>query len=379
MTKIGRLGAALLVLGAPATSAMGQAGYEHRVDSLMTTVTSASTPGAGVLVVQDGHIALEKGYGLAVVATNMPIRSDTRFLLASVSKQFTAMAIMILAEHGKLSYDDRLSTFFPEFPRYADSITVRQLLNHVAGFPEYEGLFMDLGKVGRDWPRSATTPRAAYEPTAHDALELLAEHARPHFRAGDRFEYSNSGYMILAQIVEKVSGQRYARFLDETIFRPLGMNETAVYDETKPAIPNRASSYRPKSGGYEEIDYTPFNFIYGEDNVVTTLNDLYKWDQALYGETLVHRASLEQAFKPAKLSDGSESQYGFGWNLQPMFGVPVVGHTGSWMGFRTAILRIPDKRTTVVVLSNAADFRAPLVAQSIARIYLEGRVPDRNR
>jgi CubicO group peptidase (beta-lactamase class C family) len=256
---------------------------------------------------------------------------------------------------------------------------VRQLLNHVAGFPEYEGLFMDLGKVERDWPRSAATPRSPYEPTAHDALELLAEHARPQFRAGERYQYSNSGYMILGQIVEKASGQRYARFLAENVFRPLGMTETAVYDETKPTIPNRASSYRPKSGAYDEIDYTPFNFIYGEDNVVTTLNDLYKWDQALYGERLVRHASLEMAFTPARLNDGSKSDYGFGWGLQPMLGVPAVSHTGSWMGFRTIVLRFPDKRTTVIILSNRGDFFVSRIALPIAAIYLEGRLSDRSR
>jgi CubicO group peptidase (beta-lactamase class C family) len=346
---------------------------EARVDTLMATRTSASTPGAGVLVVEDGQVALEKGYGLAVVEQRTPIRGNTRFLLASLSKQFTAMAVMILAERGKLSYDDPMSRFLPGFPPFADSITVRHLLNHVAGFPEYEELFMSAAKVDRNWPRATTTPPSAYEPTAQDALALLAHSASLRFRPGARYEYSNSGYVVLGQIIEKASGQRYARFLSENIFLPLGMTQTVVYDETKPAIPNRASSYRSTKQGYEQIDYTPFNSIYGEDNVVTTLDDLYKWDQALYTQKLVRGATLRLAFTPGTLNDGSRTAYGFGWQMRAVLGRPAIGHSGSWMGFRTVILRFPEQRTTVVVLANRADFPAGTVAQEIAAIYLEGR------
>lgn len=345
---------------------------EHRVDSIMAKHIAPSAPGAGVLVVQDGRILLEKGYGLAVVEQRRPISSATRFLLASVSKQFTAMGIMILAERGKLAYDDPLRKFFPQFPGYADSITLRHLLNHVAGFPEYEELFMSSGKVGRDWPRSSSTPPSQYEPTARDALELLARSARPRFRPGERYEYSNSGYVLLGQIIEKASGQRYARFLNDNVFRPLGMSHTVVYDETKPSIPDRASSYQVKNG-YEQIDYTPFNAIYGEDNVVTTLNDLYKWDQALYTERLVHDSTMRLAFTPGTINDGSGTSYGFGWQIRPVLDIPAVFHTGSWMGFRTVILRFPEKHTTVVVLANRADLAIAPIPQEIARIYLEGR------
>jgi CubicO group peptidase (beta-lactamase class C family) len=365
------------LVGLPLVRAPGQANaprlLETRVDSVMGKHTSASAPGAGVLIVQDGRIAFERGYGLAVVESRTPIRPDTRFLLASVTKQFTAMAIMILADRGELTYDDRLSTFFPEFPHYADSITVRHLLNHVAGFPEYEELFMSLGKVDRNGPRAAPPLPGGYEPTARDALELLAHNAAPRFHPGERFEYSNSGYVVLGQIIEKVSGRRYAQFLRENIFVPLGMTETAVYDETKPAIPNRASSYRATNQRYEQIDYSPFNAIYGEDNVVSTLNDFYKWDQALYTEKLVRAATLQLAFTRATLNDSSRSDYGFGWRVGPVLGVPAVGHAGSWLGFRTFILRFPEKRTTIVVLANREDFPIGPVVQELAGIALEGR------
>ena len=162
-------------------------------------------------------------------------------------------------------------------------VSGRHLLNHTSGISDYEELFMQAGKVDRNWPRSATLAPSAYEPTAHDVLTRLAHCDTLKFRPDDHYEYSNSGYVLLGQIIEKVSGQRYASFLKQNIFAPLAMTATAVYDETKPAFPNRASSYRSTASGFAEIDYTPFNSIYGADNVVSTLDDLFKWDQASVG------------------------------------------------------------------------------------------------
>src|SRR6185369_9857389 len=151
-------------------------------------------------------------YGLANLENGTRITPETRFLLASVTKQFTAMAIMMLAEQGKLGYDDRVTKFFPEFSPFAGSVTIRQLLNHTAGFPEYEDLFVQKGLVDRDWPRSATTARSSFEPTARDALKLLAAEKQLEFTPGEKWSYSNSGYVILAQIVEKVSGKSFAEY-----------------------------------------------------------------------------------------------------------------------------------------------------------------------
>lgn len=365
----------LMVIGGPALGrTVAAQSPVKRVDSILSRWSHPSSPGAAVLVIEGTSVLLAKGYGASSLEAGTPITPDTRFLLGSVSKQFTAMAIMMLAERGKLSYDDKLTRFFPEFPQYAESISIRHLLHHVAGFPEYEQLFVDNGKVGKDWPRSMRTKPSSFEPTAKDVVTLLAQSATPHFRPGAQWEYSNSGYVLLGQIIEKASGRRYAQFLAEHIFRPLGMSQSAVYDETKPVIPNRASSYERGDSGFKEIDYTPFNAIYGEDNVVTTLRDMFKWDQALNSERLVQRRTLNEAFTPGRLNDGSATKYGFGWSLGSVLGLRVEQHGGSWVGFRNMIMRFPDQRFTVVVLSNLAEFDPGGIAIRVAAVYLGARM-----
>ncbi len=351
-----------------------QADHASEVDALCAPWAHAGSPGAGVLVIQDGRIVLKKGYGLANLESGSPIEPNTAFLLGSVSKQFTAMAIMILAERGRLSYEDPVARFFPGFPPYGDKITVRHLLNHTSGLQDYEELFVKTGKISADWPRSIKGPPDKYEPSAADALRLLEQQRELRFQPGARWEYSNSGYMVLGQIVEKASGQRYRDFLRDTIFRPLDMTETAVYDETKPKIPNRAASYRLDGSKFANIDYTPLNGIYGEDNVVSTLNDMYKWDQALYTDTLVRQSTLAQAFTPGRLNDNAATDYGFGWSIGDRLGLHYVEHGGGWLGFRTFVLRCPQQRFSVVVLSNLAQFDPGAMANKIARVYLRNRM-----
>ena len=296
MNRSSRQACSLLLLLAVPFGLRGQS-LAARIDSVAAPWSTGRTPGIAVLVWRNGVVEFAKGYGLASVENRVPITPDTRFLLGSVSKQFTATAIMILADRGKLSYDDPLSKFFPSFPAYADSITVRHLLNHLGGLPEYEKLFVEKGLVDKNWPRSIKTRPSRFEPTAHDALALLERVPAPDFAPGSRFVYSNSNYVVLAQIVEKVSGQPFRVFVSENIFRPLGMSQSVLYDETRPVIPGRASSYRRAGVRFEEIDYTPFNTIYGEDNVVTNLNDLGKWIGAVERPALVRPETQELALR----------------------------------------------------------------------------------
>jgi CubicO group peptidase (beta-lactamase class C family) len=347
------------------------------VDAIMRGWVPADGPGAALLVLQDGAVVKEGEYGFADVSRKTSIGRHTRFLLGSVSKQFTAMAVMILAERGQLSYDDRMRKYLPEFPTSADSITVRDLLNHLGGLPEYEELFMETGKVGHDWPRSIRAKPSPYEPTAADALQLLATKGKARFSAGDRFEYSNSGYMLLAQVVERVTGERFAAFVQREIFDRLGMTESVLYDETTPPIPNRASSYRKARAGFEEIDYTPFNHIYGEDNVVATIGDVGRWVLGLDSARLVGRPTLDLAYTPGRTRAGGLTRYGFGWFIGRSLGVPVVTHGGSWIGFRTVIRRYPEQHLAVVVLANWAEADPEAVAARVAAVYLGDRLERR--
>jgi len=344
--------------------------FIDKVDRLFAPWSKGDSPGAAVIVIKDSQILLKKGYGLANLENKKPIEPDTAFLLASITKQFTAMAIMMLAERGNLRYENPLSKYFPEFPPYARQITIRHLLNHMAGFPEYDELFLESGKLDKDYPRSAKTKPSSFEPTAKDALAILAQVKAPRFAAGEKWEYSNSGYVILAQIVEKVSGQSFSQFLQQNIFTPLGMKRSLLYDETRPKIQNVATSYTLKDGVYKDIDYTPQNAIYGEDNIYTTVEDMYKWDQALYTEKLVKAVTLKEAFTAGRLNNGESAEYGFGWNVRKFFGLNTVAHSGSWIGFRTYIVRFPDQHFTVVVLANLAELGVRDFANKISKIYL---------
>jgi CubicO group peptidase (beta-lactamase class C family) len=345
-----------------------------RVDAIAAPYAGAR-PGFGVLVVRRDSVLLMRGYGLANVQRSEPITPHTRFLLGSVSKQFTAMAVMILADRSEVAYDDAIAKYLPELSGRVGRITVRQLLHHQGGLPEYERLFVDRGLVDRDWPRSVTTPPSRFEPTARDALALLADTDSLEFAPGTRFEYSNSGYLVLAQIVERVSGQRFAEFLRDNVFEPLGMGETVLYDERRPAIPDRASSYTGEGGAFREIDYTPFNAIYGEDNVVTSLHDLVQWVRTLDHPTLVRPATQTLAFTPGTLGDGGSTSYGFGWFEGAALGQRLILHGGSWVGFRTAIVRFPADSLTVVVLANAAETDSEILAVRIGQAWLGDRAP----
>lgn len=346
-------------------SPAGKLSKSERVDALFRKLVKGEAPGAAVIVIQDGKAVLEKGYGLANLETRKPITPDTAFLLASVTKQFTAMAIMILADRRELNYEDPLGKFFPEFLPFAKEVTVRMLLNHTAGFPEYDELFLDRGLIDKDWPRSSKTPRSAFEPTSKDALKLLADAKTLRSPPGEKYEYSNSGYVILAQIVEKVSGERFSKFLKDNIFDPLGMKRTVLYDETRPTVSNVATSYALRQDVYRDIDYTPLNFIYGEDNIYTTVQDMVRWDQALYTTKLVSEAALKEAFTPGKPKNGT-SDYGFGWLID----ADKVFHAGAWVGFTTAIIRFREHHLSVVLLANSAEFKTSRIAREISEIYL---------
>lgn len=332
-----------------------------QVDALMGQLVQGDSPGAAVIVIKDGRVLHKKGYGYANLETKTPITPDTAFDLASVSKQFTAMAVMILAERGKLSFDDPLTKFFPQFADYARKITVRHLLNHTSGLPDYMQLFSREAKQG-------------YQPSSKEMLDLLAKQPQPRFAPGDKWEYSNSGYLMLAMIVEKASGKPFPQFVKENIFQPLGMNDSLVYDHTRPAVKNRAISYARLESGFKNIDYHPLNLVYGDGAVNTSVEELYKWDQALYTEKLVKASTLKQAFTPGKLNNGTGTGYGFGWGVGKMLGLEHVSHGGGWVGFRTFITRYPSERFTVIVLSNYGRFNPGDTAQKIARIYLADRL-----
>jgi CubicO group peptidase (beta-lactamase class C family) len=285
------------------------------------------------------------------------------------------MAIMILYEHGKIKFDDTLDKYCPEFPAYARSIRIRDLLHHVSGLPDYEKL--TVGTIGDNFFRSSKGPPAEHEFTSAEVLRTLSRQPRLEFAPGSRFEYSNSGYEVLGQIVERVSGKRYAEFLKEKIFDSLGMQGTLVLDERKHSGPHLALAYRKRNGQWKDITYSPESYEYGDGGVESTGNDLFKWDQALYTGKLVRRSTLDLAFRPGRTSSGKiiethffeyPSAYGFGWFISSENGATVLEHGGEWSGYRTDIIRVPSRQVTAIVLTNSSNNDVGQIAHRMIEI-----------
>lgn len=336
------------------------------LDKVLANSWYKDGPGVTGMLIRDGRIVYNKSFGLADLDSRTPVTPGTQFLLGSVTKQFTAMSIMILKERGKLDFDDALSKFCPEFPAYARTITIRHLLNHTSGLPDYEQLL--LGKVDYDkLYQSSKSPRAAHEFTSREALRVLSKQSKLNFAPGTKWEYSNSGYVVLAQIVERLSGMRFAEFLKQKIFVPLGMHDTLLVDERHQRVPQLAIGYGKRGGKWEDIGYTPENYIYGEDGIYGTINDLFKWDQALYTEKLVRQATLELAFQPGHANDAKPTDtfmtailkrptsYGFGWFITSFNDTLEVEHGGFWSGYRSYIIRLPGRHLTAIILMNSND------------------------
>lgn len=300
---------------------------------------SNQTPGCAVAVIKNDEIVFENYYGLANVEKKEKITASTAFRLASLTKPFTAMAIMMLVEKGFLQYEDTIPSFFPDFPIYGNTITIRQLLSHTSGMPDHESPLYQKIKPGE-------------EPTIYDSLEILKQQKNTYFKPGSTYKYSDAGYVLLALLIEKVSGKRYADFLNERIFIPLDMNYTVVLDETKPEIKHRALGYKKTPAGYELWDYDPLNYIIGDEGIYSTPRDLAKWIKAWQSEILVSKKALQNALSSALLENDKESRCGFSWFLQKINGKEYIFHDGFWVGFTNVMLTENANKTTVIVLSN---------------------------
>ena len=359
--------ALLLVLSSPSLSSAQVPSAQ--IDSIFASLRSTNAPGAAVLVVRKGQPVFRRGYGITDLRTLRPIDAETNFRLASFTKQFTAASIMLLARDGKLRYDDHLTDFFPEFPAYGMPITVRNLLNHTSGLPDYEDILM------RQYP---DTPSEKV-PQILDAgvLRLLEQQTAGKFAPGTKWEYSNSGYAVLAIIVEKVSGKSFGQFLHDRIFAPLKMSQTLAYEKGKNEVPHRAYGHTKEKDGWRETDQSPTSAVLGDGGIYSSLNDLARWDRALRDHTLLSEAEMQPALTPvlptagpAKSAEGPPVSYGFGWFLDPYRGHKRMWHDGETIGFRTTIQRFPDDKLTVIVLANRTDVDPEALALKVADLYL---------
>ena len=341
---------ALVAFGALFLTGMNSDRAGDQVDVLMQRY-QGSVPGVSLLVLRNGKAVVRRSYGFADLERRVAATPQTNYRLASVTKQFTAASVLLLAQQGKLSISDRLKRWLPSLPPALDSVTIKHLLTHTSGIVDDEDLI----------PDSATTQ-------VHDVdvLHLLESKDSTYFKPGTNYRYSNSGYALLALIVERASGKRFAAFLHDRIFASLGMNNTVAYEEGFSIVANRAYGYTMKDSVWVRKDQSVTSAVLGDGGIYSSIDDLAKWDAALYDSRLLSDTSRDLAFSSHTTTNNPEISYGFGWRITG----ETVWHSGETSGFRNVIVRYPSRRLTVIILSNRDDPPPYETALSIARMFI---------
>lgn len=318
-------------------------------DNYITKLQDKGITTGNILVYKDGKVIYKNSNGLRSINPKDSLTLESQFRLASVSKQFTGMAIMKLKEAGKLDYDQKVNTIITDFPY--DNITIRHLLNHVSGLADYERL------IDENW--KPEDPNKKYILGNDEIIEVF-HHVSPELRflPGDKWEYSNTGYLYLASIVEKLSGKHFRDFAKETIFDPLKMSNTTLYDyqiDIDPNMPNRVYGYEVALNQVDLKlnDYNIVNDVRGDGGLYSTLDDLFKWNQALVNHTIISEDYLQEAWTPTKLNNGELTEYGFGWFIESKGDEPkVIVHSGGWVGFVTYLYNEVDTNNGFILLTN---------------------------
>jgi CubicO group peptidase (beta-lactamase class C family) len=360
----------------PNPSAMAQ-----NIESIFAPLDTPNSPGVAVLVIKDSKKLFERGYGLRELHNSAKIDPRTNFRLASCSKQFTAMAIMLLVHDGKLRYDQKLTDIFPEFPAYGKSITIRNLLNHTAGLQDYETLM--------ERPETAETWTEDHQIQDAEVLTLLEHTDHGMFPPGTQWYYSNSAYVVLGLVVAKVSSQPFPEFLRQRIFTPLKMDHTVAYVKGQNEITNRAYGHTKEGTTWQQTDQSPTSATLGDGGIYSSLEDLAKWDEALRSNKLLSKEEMQTALTPVTLPttstngdtqprwpansdrpEGTPVSYGFGWFLDPYEGHPRMWHYGETMGFHSYIVRFPNDHLSIIVLCNHTDITPESLALQIADLFL---------
>jgi len=323
---------------------------EAFVDSLFADFNTPASPGAAVLVAMDGRVLVSKGYGLADLDARVPVTPHTNFRLASVTKQFTAIAVMLLVQDRKLRLDESLTDIFPGFPAYGRRVTVRQLLTHTAGLHAYEDFVPD---------SQATQVLDA------DVLRRMESLDSTDFPPGSRFRYSNTGYAMLAMIVEKRSGLRFADFLKSRIFNRVGMPWTLAREDGRAPVQHRAYGHTRRDGAWVRTDQSSTSAVLGDGGIYSSVSELYRWSRALETRELLGDSLRALIFQRGVHSDSAGADYGFGWYLDTRHALPRTWHTGTTIGFRNAIIRYPTLGATIIVLTNRANANAAALADAI--------------
>jgi len=354
-----RIAIVILVASAGAAPLQSQV-TNPRVDSIFAAFDKHDSPGCAVSVVDSGRTVFAKGYGMASLEHDVPITPSSAFYAASVSKQFTAFAVAMLAQQGKLSLDDDIRKWIPEVPNFGKTITVRNLIHHTSGLRDYFGL---LGMTG--WPSDGPLTEARF-------LDLVSRQKALNFPPGTRHLYSNTGYVLLSILVKRVSGKSLREYSDQAIFAPLGMTNSHFRDDHTALVKNRALAYSP-SGSSWQMDVPGFDVV-GDGGLFTTADDMAKWARNFDDHTVGGDELAARVLTRGRLTSGDSIPYAFGLSHGVYRGQPIVEHGGAYGGYRTQVLRFPVQHFAVVTLCNASTANASRLSQSVADVYLGDRL-----
>jgi CubicO group peptidase (beta-lactamase class C family) len=334
------------------------------IDSLFAAFDKPGMPGASVVVIRDGNVIVRRSYGLADVDSGTVVSSATNFRLASLSKAFTAAAVLLHVADGKIALDDPAVKYLPELPPHARAVTLRHLLTHTSGVWDYEDFVPDT---------------QTYQVKDADVLRLIGARAESlYFAPGTAWRYSNSGYALLALIVERVAGERYAQVLQRRIFAPLGMGNSVAYEAGVSTVAHRAYGHRVRGDSVRRADQSNTSAVLGDGGIYSSIDDLVRWDAALAGGTLLPDSLWREATTPYQLTDRRATEYGYGWFIDRFDGHLRQRHHGETRGFTNSIYRFPEDRLTTIVLTNRSDSAPWELNDEIARTYLARAPADTN-
>jgi len=325
------------------------------IDKIMSSYSNASEPGASVLVLKNNKVIFKKGYGMANINTGEEINSNTNFRLASVTKQFTAMSILLLEKKKKLSLEDPISKYFSVLPPYIAKIKIKDLLTHSSGLIDYEDLMPANQNI-----------------QLHDTncLQLMYMADSLYFPMGTQYKYSNTGYAVLALIVEQVSGKPFAQFLKENIFKPLKMKTSVAFEEGKSVVANRAYGYSFENNNWKQTDQSLTSAVLGDGGIYTNVLEYKKWIKALWSYQLLDQPQQEKAWSKTKLDNGTIIDYGYGWHVETFKDITHPFHDGSSIGFRNSVGLFPEQKLMVIILTNRNEHDPIEEVHKIAALYL---------
>ncbi len=332
-----------------------KANMEEKIDLIFAEFENSPSPGVSVAVIKSGAIVYEKAFGYANLEKRLEIEPKTNFRLASITKQFTALSILILENEGILSLNDSLTKHFPEFPKYANNITIKNILQHTSGLLDYE-----------DFVNESDTVQL----TDENVLEILINQDSTYFKPGSEHRYSNSGYAVLSMLVERLTGLNFPNFLGEKIFKPLKMGTTVAFVNGVNSITNRSFGYAKTNSGFVYSDQSLTSAVLGDGGIYSSTVDLRKWDKEVDSPTLIPKEKFSKSFEKGIDAKGESFDYGFGWRLDPYKNLKRIYHTGSTCGFSNIYMKLPEQNLTIIVLMNVRDYDAKNYAEQIADLII---------